>query len=78
MAWPDGSPRFAAERLIGSLGGDEDAETSLRKLAASAERAMFDRVDAYDGPGAWAGDVDRVVAAVREQAKGRTGPRRGR
>lgn len=64
IAWPAGSPRFAAERLAGRLGDDEAAVAALRSLAVAAERAMYDRSEAYDGPGAWSEEVMAVVAAL--------------
>ena len=69
LSWPDGSPRFAAERLVPSLGGDERAAEALRGLAAASERALFDRSENYDLPGTWADEVAAVTAALTAQAR---------
>ncbi|HHU39422.1 MAG TPA: transglutaminase domain-containing protein [Propionibacterium sp.] len=79
LPWPDGSPRFVAERLVGSLGGgDERAAEALRSLAAASERALFDRSENFDLPGAWADEVAAITAALTAGARERTNaqPRR--
>ena len=82
LTWPDGSPRFAAERLVGSLGGDDSAVTALRDLAAASERALYDRSENFDLPGRWESEVAAITAALtaqaREAARGRNSapPRR--
>lgn len=73
--WPDGSPRFAAERLVPSLGGDEDAAAGLRTLAAASERALFDRSENYDLPGSWRDEVATVTAALTRTARERADAR---
>ncbi|MFT3877265.1 MAG: DUF3488 and transglutaminase-like domain-containing protein [Propioniciclava sp.] len=69
IAWPEGSPRFAAEKLIVVWSGDAEAARALRTLAASAERAMYDQAERYDGPGYWRAEVTAITAAVKA-AKG--------
>ncbi len=78
LPWPDGSPRFAAERLLGRLGGDSAAETALRDLAAASERALFDRSETYALAGSWRDEVEIIVAALHATAAQRRGaaPRR--
>lgn len=73
LPWPDGSPRFAAERLAGRLGEDEGALEALRRLAAASERALYDRSESYDLAGGWRSEVEAVVAALTAEAQ----PRRG-
>lgn len=78
LPWPDGSPRFAAERLADRLGDDEDALEALRRLAAASERALFDRSEGYDLAGGWRAEVEAVVAALTAEAQPRraSAPRR--
>lgn len=73
--WPDGSPRYAAERLVPSLGDDEEAAAALRALAAASERALFDRSENYDLPGSWRDEVAVVTAALTRTAKERADAR---
>ena len=75
LPWPDGSPRYAAERLVSSLGGDESAESALRSLAAASERALFDRSDNFDLPGRWEPEVTAITAALTAQAREASGQR---
>ncbi len=70
LPWPDGSPRFAAERLAVRL-DDEDALAALRRLAAAAERALYDRSEGYDLPGAWRDEVITIAAALTASAEAR-------
>lgn len=70
LAWPDGSPRFAAERLAGQL-DDPDAVAALRRLAAAAERALFDRSEGYDLPGIWRDEVLIIAASLTATAQAR-------
>ncbi len=70
MRWPSGSPRYAAERLAPRLAGDAEAQESLHRLALAAERALFDRPDAFaaaDGPTP-ADDARRVVTAFEARS----------
>ncbi len=76
LSWPGGSPRFAAERLVGSLGGDAGAAEALRSLAAASERALFDRSENFDLPGRWGAEVDAITAALSAQARERAGKRK--
>ncbi len=69
LAWPEGSPRYAAERLVRSLGEDERAATALRDLAAASERALFDRSENFDLRGTWADEVALVTAALTARAR---------
>lgn len=71
LPWPDGSPRFAAERLASRFGDDEEALAALRRLAAATERALFDRSETYDLPGGWRDEVTAVVAALTTAAEAR-------
>lgn len=64
IPWPDGSPRFAAERFAPRLGGDEDAADALRRLAAASERALFDRSEAFDAQGTWRDEVLAIIGAL--------------
>ncbi|MDO5534098.1 MAG: DUF3488 and transglutaminase-like domain-containing protein [Propionibacteriaceae bacterium] len=78
-AWPEGSPRFAAERLVPSLGDDAAAAQALRTLAAATERALFDRAENYAGQGSWHDEVTAITAALEAEAaeqRSRTGARR--
>lgn len=73
LPWPDGSPRYAAERLVTSLGGDEAAAKALRSLAAAAERALYDRSENFDLPSRWEAEVTTITAALRTRARERSG-----
>ena len=75
LDWPDGSPRYAAERLVGSLGGDEGAAAALRALAAASERALYDRRESYDLPGSWRDEVAGITAALTRTARERVNAR---
>lgn len=78
LTWPDGSPRFAAERFVARLGADGAAVESLRRLAAASERALYDSSERYDLQGSWRAEVTQVHAALDEEARRRkkTTPRR--
>lgn len=75
LTWPDGSPRYAAERLVRSLGEDEAAVGALRTLAEASERALFDRSENYDLRGSWGDEVAAITAALTATAKERENAR---
>ena len=79
LTWPDGSPRYAAERFVTSLGADGAAAESLRRLAAASERALYDAQERYDLQGSWREEVTQVHTALAEEARRRkkATPRRG-
>ena len=74
LPWPDGSPRFAAERWALRL-DDEDALAALRRLAVAAERALYDRSESYDLPGGWRDEVTTIAAALTASAQARRAAR---
>lgn len=66
VAWPSGSPRYAAEDLAAQL--PPGAAEGLRQLAVAVERAAYDRPEAYVGPGSWGTTVRTVTDALSSRA----------
>lgn len=76
LPWSQGSPRYAAKQLTLRLGENQEALAALSKLAAAAERALYDR--SYDGECGWRDEVLAISGALAASiASGRrAAPRR--
>lgn len=75
LEWPPGSPRYSGEALAKRL-GDPAAAHGVRQLARAAERALFDRAEAFgngpvDGDGGWGGVLRQVRDALGGLVPGR-------